>query len=179
MATHRYTQITDTLKQTQLMDIKTRTNHGTQHTNYGQTNTHKIWTHNHTQIVDTQTHTKKGHKQCINHGHTTTHNSWTHIIYGRTKHAYAHKPHGHTNTHTQNHGHSTTHAGQFMEPALTHGMRKIRHKAAATEAQSVFAPTGRFLVESYDSIRANTPVLAAVSPNRDIGPWISAGPTPR
>ena len=66
-----------------------------------------------------------------------------------------------------------------MEPALTHGMRKIRHKAAATEAQSVFAPTGRFLVESYDSIRANTPVLAAVSPNRDIGPWISAGPTPR
>ena len=98
--------------------------------------------------------------------------------------------HGHTNART-NYGQNTTQThttlGQNSQAnsnswnwsPITHGMRKIRHKAAATEAQRVFAPTGRFLVESYDSIKASTPVLAAVSPNRDIGPWISAGPTPR
>jgi hypothetical protein len=45
-------------------------------------------------------------------------------------------------------------------------------------AEQTFTPIGRFFVASYDSMRAKTPALEAVSPNRDIGPWISAGPTP-
>lgn len=49
-------------------------------------------------------------------------------------------------------------------------MRKIRHNAAAIEAHSVFAPTGKSLVDSYEFISAKIPVFAAVSPNRDIGP---------
>jgi hypothetical protein len=47
-----------------------------------------------------------------------------------------------------------------------------------TAAEQTFTPMGRFFVASYDSMRAKTPALEAVSPNRDIGPWISAGPTP-
>lgn len=58
-------------------------------------------------------------------------------------------------------------------------MRKIRQSAAETDAPMVLTQMGRFLVESYDSINARTPVLAAVSPNRDMGPWTKAGPTPR
>lgn len=58
-------------------------------------------------------------------------------------------------------------------------MRKMRHPAAAVEAKPVLTPTGRFLVASNSLSRVSVPALAAVSPKRDIGPWISAGAMPR
>ena len=59
------------------------------------------------------------------------------------------------------------------------GIKKILHPAAAAEAHIVLAATGRSLVDSTLSSRVRTPVFAAVSPNRLIGPWIRAGRTPR
>jgi hypothetical protein len=49
-------------------------------------------------------------------------------------------------------------------------MRKMRNKAAATEADTVLKPTLRFLVNSYESMSVSMPVFAAVSPKRDRGP---------
>ena len=59
------------------------------------------------------------------------------------------------------------------------GIRKIRNSAAAVLAATVLMPTLMSLVASMESRRVSTPVLAAVSPKRDIGPWIRAGATPR
>jgi len=42
------------------------------------------------------------------------------------------------------------------------GIRKIRNNAADTEANTVFAATGRFCVDSNASKAANVPVLAAL-----------------
>ena len=61
----------------------------------------------------------------------------------------------------------------------TTGIKKMRNAAAAALAVAVFHPTLRSFVASMEFIRVNIPVLAAVSPNRDIGPWINAGRTPR
>lgn len=38
------------------------------------------------------------------------------------------------------------------------------------DAARVFTATGKLLVESYESSRARVPLLAAVSPNRLMGP---------
>lgn len=56
------------------------------------------------------------------------------------------------------------------------GMRAMRHKAAAVEAQAVLTGMGRSRVEALESRRESMPELAAVSPNRDRGPWNKAGP---
>lgn len=58
-------------------------------------------------------------------------------------------------------------------------IRKILHPAAVPDAQAVFTPTGKSLVESKESSSVSMPELAAVSPNRESGPWKSAGPMPR
>jgi len=54
------------------------------------------------------------------------------------------------------------------------GIKKILKEAAAAEANKVFTGVGKF---TY-SKPANIPVLAAVSPNLEIGPYKRAGPTP-
>lgn len=59
------------------------------------------------------------------------------------------------------------------------GMRKMRKAPAAAEAQAVLTGMGRLRVDSDSSSSVSTPALAAVSPKRLMGPWISAGPTPR
>jgi hypothetical protein len=59
------------------------------------------------------------------------------------------------------------------------GIKRIRNNAAATLAATVLNPTFKFCVVSNESKNVNIPVLAAVSPNRDSGPWINAGNTPR
>ena len=59
------------------------------------------------------------------------------------------------------------------------GIRKIRHPAAAPEAATVLTATGRSFVAATLSSSVRTPVLAAVSPNRLMGPWMRAGRTPR
>eukprot|EP00751_Fragilariopsis_kerguelensis_P015623 CAMPEP_0170836774 /NCGR_PEP_ID=MMETSP0734-20130129/2369_1 /TAXON_ID=186038 /ORGANISM="Fragilariopsis kerguelensis, Strain L26-C5" /LENGTH=52 /DNA_ID=CAMNT_0011203829 /DNA_START=473 /DNA_END=631 /DNA_ORIENTATION=+ len=51
--------------------------------------------------------------------------------------------------------------------------------AAAAEAANVLAATGKSFVLSKLSNMVNTPVLAAVSPKRESGPWTKAGNTPR
>lgn len=58
-------------------------------------------------------------------------------------------------------------------------IRKILHAAAVPEAAAVFTPTGKSLVESKESSSVRMPEFAAVSPNRERGPWKSAGPMPR
>jgi hypothetical protein len=50
------------------------------------------------------------------------------------------------------------------------GIKKMRHTAAAADADTVLRPTLRLRVDSYESIKVSIPVLAAVSPNRDRGP---------
>ena len=59
------------------------------------------------------------------------------------------------------------------------GIKKIRNTAAEAEDATVLTPTPKSLVESrlFKSVRI--PVLAAVSPKRDSGPWKRAGRTPR
>ena len=59
------------------------------------------------------------------------------------------------------------------------GMRATRQVAAVADAATVFTATGSDRVLSYESSSVSTPVLAAVSPNRESGPWNSAGPIPR
>ncbi len=49
------------------------------------------------------------------------------------------------------------------------GMMQILHEPAAQEAAPVLRATGM----SYGARRVNTPALAAVSPKREIGPWIA------
>ncbi len=50
------------------------------------------------------------------------------------------------------------------------GIRNILHSAAVAEAHIVFIATGKSLVVLEESSRANTPELAAVSPNLESGP---------
>ena len=57
-------------------------------------------------------------------------------------------------------------------------MRKIRNIAAEADAAIVLTPIGKFCVDSMELSAVMTPVLAAVSPNRESGPWMSAGATP-
>jgi len=57
-------------------------------------------------------------------------------------------------------------------------MRRIRHTAEAADAAAVLIATGNPLVSSYASMMVNAAVLAAVSPNRQAGPWINAGMIP-
>jgi hypothetical protein len=63
--------------------------------------------------------------------------------------------------------------------ALTTGIKKIRKSAAATLALAVLYATFKSFVDSMESNNVSIPVLAAVSPNRDNGPWTNAGRTPR
>ena len=67
----------------------------------------------------------------------------------------------------------------FRTLTVSTGIKKIRKSAAATLAEIVLTPTLRSRVLSMLFIKVNIPVLAAVSPNRDNGPWINAGNKPR
>lgn len=55
------------------------------------------------------------------------------------------------------------------------GMIEIRNDAAAREAAAVFRTTGRSRVLDIESISVIIPAFAAVSPNRESGPWRRAG----
>ena len=66
-----------------------------------------------------------------------------------------------------------------FQTQLTTGIKKMRNAAAAALALIVFNPTFKSFVLSIEFINVIIPVLAAVSPNLDNGPWISAGSTPR
>jgi len=59
------------------------------------------------------------------------------------------------------------------------GIMAMRNRAADAEAATVLNPTAMSLVWSRLLSSVKTPVLAAVSPKRDSGPWKRAGRTPR
>ncbi len=59
------------------------------------------------------------------------------------------------------------------------GIRLMRQRAATPEAAIVLTATGNERVDSFASRTTITPVLAAVSPNRESGPCASAGSMPR
>lgn len=62
------------------------------------------------------------------------------------------------------------HIGTQYNNKLTTGIKNIRKAAAAILAEIVLNPTFKSLVASIEFINVNIPVLAAVSPNLDIGP---------
>eukprot|EP00187_Rhodella_violacea_P020198 CAMPEP_0184725182 /NCGR_PEP_ID=MMETSP0314-20130426/30158_1 /TAXON_ID=38298 /ORGANISM="Rhodella maculata, Strain CCMP 736" /LENGTH=58 /DNA_ID=CAMNT_0027190345 /DNA_START=673 /DNA_END=849 /DNA_ORIENTATION=- len=57
-------------------------------------------------------------------------------------------------------------------------MITILNDAAAADAATVFNPTGKSFVDSSESNNVTIPAFAAVSPNLDSGPCISAGTYP-
>merc|ERR1719424_371180 len=59
------------------------------------------------------------------------------------------------------------------------GIRKMRKLAAAADEATDFTAVGRFFVSARESSSAIMPALEAVSPKRERGPWMRAGPTPR
>lgn len=58
------------------------------------------------------------------------------------------------------------------------GTSRILNAPARTLAPAVLTNAGKEAVCSKESINASAPALLAVSPNRDSGAWISAGPRP-
>lgn len=50
------------------------------------------------------------------------------------------------------------------------GVRSILKQAAASDTKTVFSNSGNVRVYPFELRRARIPALAAVSPNRDIGP---------
>jgi hypothetical protein len=58
------------------------------------------------------------------------------------------------------------------------GVRIILKPAAVREVKAVFTGVGRFLIYELDCSNAKIPTFAAVSPNRETGPWTRAADIP-
>ena len=58
------------------------------------------------------------------------------------------------------------------------GVKIILKHAAAKLAKTVLTSVGSFFIKVLLSKRARIPALAAVSPKRDTGPWMSAAERP-
>lgn len=67
----------------------------------------------------------------------------------------------------------------MMVFTVSTGVEITLHALAHADANKVLTPTGRFLVVSKCSVMVRANPLAAVSPNLLMGPWISAGRSPR
>jgi hypothetical protein len=61
---------------------------------------------------------------------------------------------------------------------MSRGVSSTRKAAAVSDAASVCNAMGSVRVASSEPSSASAPALDAVSPKRDSGAWISAGPTP-